>query len=50
VQWTPEELAARTADLGPTQREGPDATTEQVAKRAAREVAAEVKLAQRRVP
>jgi len=50
VNWTPEELAARTADLGPTQREGPDATREQVAKRAAREVAAEVKLAQRRVP
>ncbi len=50
VAWTPEELAARTAELGPTQREGPDATPEQVAKRAAREVAAEVKLAQRRVP
>ena len=50
VAWTPEELAARTAELGPTQREGPDATPEQVAKRAAREVAAEVKLAQRRTP
>jgi SPP1 gp7 family putative phage head morphogenesis protein len=50
VAWTPEELAARTAELGPTQREGPDATPEQVAKRASREVAAEVKLAQRRVP
>lgn len=48
VAWTPEELAARTAELGPTQREGPDATREQVDKRAAREVAAEVKLAQRR--
>lgn len=44
-----EELIERTAALGPTQRQGPDATPEEVRKRAAREVEAEIKMARRRV-
>ena len=46
--WTPDDLAERTAALGPTQREGPDATEEQVAKRASSEVASEIRLSRRR--
>lgn len=47
--WSEEEMIARTAALGPTQKQGPDASEADVRKRAAREVAAEVKLAQRKV-
>ena len=43
---TPEELTQRVTALGPTQREGPDATQEQISKRAAAEVASDVRLAQ----
>lgn len=43
--WSAEELAARTAALGPTQAEGPDATEEEIRTRAQKEVASEVRLA-----
>lgn len=43
-----EQLVEMTAELGPTQREGPDISREQIAARAARDIAAEIKLAQRR--
>lgn len=45
---TEEQLIARTAALGPTQAEGPDATPEQVQKRAASQIASEIRLANRR--
>lgn len=45
---TEADLVDRIAALGPTQREGPDATPEQVRKRAQAEVASDVRLAQRR--
>lgn len=42
------ELVNRVAALGPTQREGPNATAEQVRRRAAAEVASDIRLANRR--
>ena len=46
--WDAQELAERTAELGPTQRQGEGATEEEVRKRAEAEVASEVRLAGRR--
>lgn len=46
--WDEQELIARTADLGPTQRQGPDATETEVQARAASEVASEIRLASQR--
>lgn len=48
AHWSAEELAERTAELGPTQRQGEGATEEEVRKRAEAEVASEVRLAGRR--
>jgi SPP1 gp7 family putative phage head morphogenesis protein len=48
AHWSPEELVERTAELGPTQRQGEGATEEEVRKRAEAEVASEVRLAGRR--
>ena len=45
---TEADLVNRVAALGPTQREGPNATAEQVRKRAAAEVASDIRLANRR--
>lgn len=46
--WSAEELAERTAELGPTQKQGEGATAEAIRKRAEAEVASEVRLAERR--
>lgn len=46
--WDEQELIARTADLGPTHRQGPGATEAQVQARASSEVASEIRLAGRR--
>jgi len=46
--WSEEELIERTAALGPTQKQGEGASQEAIRKRAASEVASEVRLAERR--
>lgn len=48
ANWSQQELIDRTADLGPTQRQGEGASLEAIRARAASEVASEIKLAQRR--
>lgn len=47
-ELTPEELVDRVAALGPTQKEGPDATPAMVRARAEKEVAGDIRLAKAR--